>query len=392
MQALNCNYFNTMRCRSCNLLQGAKGKTLGEIYQPREEEILKLFSEYFGSDTFCHELFTPEHPFHSRSKAKLTVSGNLEVPIIGLFTPKFKGIELTKCPLHLNSINRLMSFLPSIITKYSLTPYFVKKRTGELKGVIVQADQAENNLMLRFVVKSTELIEKIKSAIPEIQSQFPTVKVITANIQPIPHQILEGEEEIVLTNESLIWENYNGIKVAVAHKSFLQVTPEVAEGLYGFVEKVIEKKSAKSVLDLYCGVGGFALHAGRVAKKVVGIELSQEAINCAELSAKTNSLDNVKFLCQNLDQSLEESISKISGLSEVDTVICNPPRRGLDDAVINFLLSTKPETIIYSSCKPETLHRDFLKLSEFYAIKEFAPFDMFPLTNHCEVVLVLERK
>jgi 23S rRNA (uracil747-C5)-methyltransferase len=377
-----------MRCRSCNLLQGIKGKTLQEIYQPREEGILKLFSEYFGSDTICHELFSPKHPFHSRSKAKLTVSGNLEVPIIGLFTPKFKGIELTNCPLHLPAINRLMTFLPSIITKYSLTPYFVKKRSGELKGVIVQADQAENNLMLRFVVKSTELIEKIKSAIPEIQAQFPTVKVITANIQPIPHQILEGEEEFVLTKESLIWENYNRIKVAIAHKSFLQVTPEVAEGLYGFVEKVIEKKSAKSVLDLYCGVGGFALHAGRVAKNVIGIELSKEAISCAELSAKTNSLENVKFYCK----SLEESISEITNLSEVDTVICNPPRRGLDDAVINFLIETKPETIIYSSCKPETLHRDFLKLSELYKIKEFAPFDMFPLTDHCEVVLVLERK
>ena len=362
-----------------------KAVSLNALYQKREKGNLHLFEGQFGKDTVFHELFVPSSAFSSRAKARLSVSGELSKPIIGLLDSDFSGIELMSCPLHFSYINDLILFLPEVISKFSLVPYDIKSRRGELKSIIVLGNRAEDSLMLRFILRSSEAISRLKKAVLYLQNQFPTLKVISANIQPVPHQIPEGKEEILLSSESLIWESYNGLKFALSNGCFVQATPEVASALYAFSEKILRKYSCKNVLDLYCGVGGFSLHAARSSQRVIGVELVERAIDCAKLSAKENGIENIEFYSQSLQ---DFRLSNI-GLQEADTIICNPPRRGLDEAVFRFIEKNEPRLILYSSCNPQSLLKDYNRLSSFYQILEYAPFDMFPLTRHSEVLMVL---
>ena len=257
---LNCDYYQAKKCSSCGLLEGVNPNEEVEaslLYRNREREVLDLLEDKFDKNVIFHPLITLQHPFPSRSKARLSVSGTLENPVIGLLDSDFIGIELVSCPLHFPVINQLLVKLESFITDNLLVPYDIKKRKGELKSIIILSNQAQESLVLRFVLRSTECVSRLRKSIPQLMDDFPQLKVAFANIQPIPHQIPEGEEDILITDESIIWELYNNLKVAFTSKCFIQATPEVSEKLYLFVEKTIEKYSCKSALDLYCGVGGF---------------------------------------------------------------------------------------------------------------------------------------
>jgi 23S rRNA (uracil747-C5)-methyltransferase len=380
---LNCSYFINNRCRSCSLLSLAKA----ERRQVKRNTFLSALSEVLDKRTQILDILEPNPIFPSRAKAKLSVSGTNAEPVIGLLDSSFNGIELINCPLHFSAINSLLETLVGIVTKYKLTPYDVYTRKGELKGVIINSNSDSSELMLRFVIRSTESIPRIKKAALELQGEFPALKVISVNIQAIPHQIVEGEEELILSEHSVIWEKYGDLKFALSPQCFSQVTPEIATRLYSYVQELVKTSKPDELLDLFCGIGGFSLFAAKYAGKVRGVEYSSAAIECAKLSSKTNKVMNAEF-----DSSdTLEFLNKQTDLKP-DSVILNPPRRGLSNEINQRLIDMAPKELIYSSCSPKTLVRDLKQLRTDYRLLSLAPFEMFPLTEHLEVVAHLERK
>lgn len=382
MTKLTCSYFNDHRCRSCSLLSSEQS----ERNPLKINKLLSTTSSILEPETEILDLFQSQSIFPSRAKAKLSVSGDAKNPTIGLIDKDFNGIELLSCPLHLESINKLLADLKNIIITYKLTPYDIETRKGELKGIIINSNSDESEMMLRFILRSTEAIPRIKKAVIELKNNHPSLKVITANIQAIPHQILEGDEEHVISEDNHIWECYNDVFLCLGPKSFSQVTPDVAKALYRYVQKIIEQKKPKLLLDVFCGVGGFALSSAKYSKEVIGVEFSDSAVNSAKLSAKKNQIHNATFLASDAEVFLENFKRTPCA------IICNPPRRGLSKEILSSIKHLSPKCLIYSSCNPETLSRDLALVKEGYKLLSLAPFDMFPLTEHLEVVAVLEKR
>jgi 23S rRNA (uracil747-C5)-methyltransferase len=119
---------------------------------------------------------------------------------------------------------------------------------------------------------------------------------VSANIQPKPAAVLEGPDEILLTEEKFIWEEYGGVRVAFQPQCFIQVTPETASALYRHAAAWAAKTNAKRVLDLFCGAGGFMLACAKSIREGLGFELSQTAIESARLSALENGVQNLSFV------------------------------------------------------------------------------------------------
>ena len=249
---LSCPYFNTNKCRSCSLLQSSG---VGEILSTKQSLVNELLINIDSSQVQISNLWSPSNLFHSRAKARLSVTGTKDNAILGLVDKDFNGIELNECPLHLNLINKIIKILPRIISTNNLTPYDIIKREGELKNVIIVSNSNEKEAILRFVLRSESLVSEIRKAVPSLQKQIPELSVISVNIQPIPHQIPEGEKEILLTEQEYIWQSYNKINFPITPKAFIQVTPETAEALYQKVAKKIKELEIKSLLDFYCGIG-----------------------------------------------------------------------------------------------------------------------------------------
>jgi 23S rRNA (uracil747-C5)-methyltransferase len=210
--------------------------------------------------------------------------------------------------------------------------------------------------------------------------------VVSCNIQPLPAAILEGPEEIILTEAKTIEITYNGIPLTFSPQSFMQVTHEVAEALYARAARYVGEQSYSDALDLFCGVGGFSLSTASAVKTVRGVEFSPSAVKSAQAAAQRLGITNASFTADDVERFLERGDS-----GTPDLVIANPPRRGLSPTIISSLQNLSPRTILYSSCNPDTFARDLHALSDRYDLERIALFDMFAMTEHCEVLGILRR-
>ena len=140
------------------------------------------------------------------------------------------------------------------------------------------------------------------------------------------------------------------------------------------------------VLDLYCGVGTLGIVASKKAKSVIGIEIIENAVLNGVFNAQINKCNNVKFMLGDVSK----TVKKLN--IEFDTLIVDPPRKGLDYDTIQFIKDNKFKKIIYVSCDPNTLMRDLKSLSDIYKIDEYKVLDMFSYSYHVECVCVLNRR
>lgn len=333
-----------------------------------------------------HQPITLKHPWRSRHKVKMSVSGSVQSPIIGVTRRDRSTQDLRDCSLSSEPIASLLHGLALTISDLSLTPYDIERRRGELKFIIINSTQDHSQGILRFVLRSRALIPQVTAAIPRLRESFPWIAAVSCNIQPLPAAIVEGPEEILLTENSLIREHFGVVPLHFAPQSFMQVTPEIACQLYALAGELTQAASPKVVLDLYCGVGGFSLHAAPYSGEVYGVELSEQAILCAEHSAAELGYRHTKFTAADVDRFVQSNTSLAP-----DLIIVNPPRRGLSEAVRDFIKHTQPQRIIYSSCNVESFARDVAALSPDYKVIALTPFDMFPMTMHWELLGVLVR-
>lgn len=177
-----------------------------------------------------------------------------------------------------------------------------------------------------------------------------------------------------------------GVTYRVSKDAFFQVNLKGMEVLYKKVLFLLEKVHAKKVIDLYCGVGSISLVAAKVVEEVFGVEVVESAVLNAKENARSNQITNATFKCGKVE-------ALLSILPEgYDTVIVDPPRKGLDNKTKEFLLENPFQHLIYVSCDAATLARDIKDLSCKYTLEKIELVDMFPNTYHVETVCVLERR
>lgn len=378
----SCPYFDTSTCRSCSLLPLPYDQQL----EQKRSVVAEALAEA-GINLKVEACIGCEPALHSRNKAKMVVGGSAEHPKLGIIDAGQRVRDLTACPLLLPEMLPFLRALRDGLAKFSIAPYAVPERSGELKYCILRQSEATGEMLLRLVAKSDKQRPQLLKLATFLQESFPLLKVVSLNIQPVHQAILEGPEEHILSVESRISDNLAGFQFKISPQSFGQVTSKVADKLYRYVANTIERKSNAHALDLYCGVGAFSLAISSKFASVLGVESSPIAVSDAEVSAMLNSISNVSFEATDV----EAWITK-ADLSQFSSVVVNPPRRGLAAELVKKLCEAPVETIIYSSCNPQTLARDLALLLAAYDCVSAQPFDMFPLTEHVETVVVLKRK
>ncbi len=375
---MSCPYYQSSVCLSCS-------KMPQSYDQQVEDKITHLHTLFQDIEvrTWCDPVTSS--PWHFRNKAKMVALGAAHQPKLGVISPQGEEISLCDCPLYSQQMQALLKGIESWIQKAGLPPYKIAKKKGELKFVLVTESQANGEFMVRFVLNSHQAIERIERALPLLLADFPLVSVVSVNIQPVHMARLEGDEEIFLTEKTHLDEMFNHVPLSIRPKSFFQTNPKVAEQLYRTAQHWIEALNPSEMWDLFCGVGGFALHCASKTLPVTGIEIEPEAIACAQRSAQKMGLENLTFAA--LDStgfSLQESQAP-------EVVLVNPPRRGLGKTLCEQLNHFSPKSVIYSSCNPDTLIKDLAFFTQ-YQVDKVQLFDMFPHSSHYEVLVQLTRK
>jgi 23S rRNA (uracil747-C5)-methyltransferase len=373
---MHCSYFAAERCRSCTLIE-----------QPYAEQLAakqRHCQDVLGVRTDLQWLPpTASREAGFRNKAKMVVSGTALQPTLGIRDAGGLGVDLRDCGLYTPGLHACFPLLAEFIAQAGLTPYDIPRRTGELKYLLV-TESPDGELMVRFVLRSQEAIARIRKHLPSLMASLPRLRVVSVNLLPEHKAVIEGEREIVLTEQKTLDMRVNGIAMHLRPQSFFQTNTEVAAALYRQARDWVSERAPRSIWDLYCGVGGFALHCAAPSRDVIGIEISREAIASAELSARQAGLRRVVF-------QVADATAFVLGADQApELVIVNPPRRGLGDELCRWLESSPVRQVIYSSCHSGSLARDLASMPSLRP-RRARLFDMFPQTTHYEVLTLLER-
>ena len=334
-----CPYFS--KCGGCQF----QNITYENTIKYKKEKIVNLFSKHKIS--ISPEVITNISPYSYRNKITLKVNNYK----IGFYINKTHNlVEINKCLLANPAIN---ASIP-LIKRFNICNGEVTIRCNQNAEILIVINSQDN-----LNIDTNYLKSKIK-----------LVGIVVNN------KTYYGENSL--------FERMNNLLFKISYDSFFQVNPFIASQLFQIIGDNID--SSDKVLDLYCGVGTLSLMAAKKAQKVLGIEVVPNAIINALFNARVNDLNNTQFVINDAST----AISKIK--PDFNKIIVDPPRSGLTKNIIDVLLKIKPDEIIYVSCDPQTLVRDFTFLSSIYEIKKSYILDMFSYTYHIETILILTKK
>ena len=372
---MDCHHYDAYRCRSCTLLEVPRARQLSD----KEAHARSLVD----APVWLPTVAGVESGF--RNKAKMAVGGTVAAPTLGILDRDLAGVDLRDCGLHSPALTTALGRVADWITDAGLVPYDVATRSGELKHVLV-TESPDGELMLRLVVRSTSLEARIRSRLPALLEAVPGLRVVTLNVQPEHKAVLEGVREIVLTDvAALPMRLATGVTLRLGPRAFFQTNTFVAEALYEQARTWVDSLSeVRTIWDLYCGVGGFGLHVAAPGREVLGVESSEQAIEAAASTAAELGLPGTSWVAG------DAAAYALSAGSAPDLVIVNPPRRGIGSSLAGWLEQSGVEHVVYSSCNVDTLARDLGDMPSLRPVSARL-LDMFPNTDHHEVLLLLER-
>lgn len=263
-----------------------------------------------------------------------------------------------------------------------------RRHEGTLRHLVVRKAIKGREMLVNLVTSSDEvleldeLVERLKSL--DLKSEL---KGILHTLNDSMSDIVQSDETRILYGQDYITEELLGLKFEISAFSFFQTNSLGAEKLYSVVRDFAGDTEDKVVFDLYCGTGTIAQIVAPIAKKVIGIEIVEEAVERAKENAKMNGLGNCEFIAGDVMAKVKEIEIK------PDIIILDPPREGIHPKAIHKIIDFKPDEFVYVSCKPSSLVRDLpVFIERGYKVVKVQCVDMFPYTPHVECVVSIEKE
>ena len=338
-----CPYYE--KCGGCNLMHMNYKSQISF----KKDKVKSIFKKVSNIDIDIKDIIYDKE-YNYRNKVVLKVKGNK----IGLYREKTNDIiSVDKCLLIDNKINDELIKLELFIHRY------VNNNISEIMIRVIN-----DKIMLSLDTINKEVRDSFLDNFSHVESIY------------INNKLVYGNE--------FLKETIDNLEFNISPKSFFQVNKNIMTKMYN---KAINYIDGGTTLDLYSGTGTLSMLASKSSDEVIGIEVVKDAVKDANNNIELNNIKNVSFICDKVENKIDELKNK-----KIDNIIMDPPRSGSDKKSLNSILEIEPKQIIYISCNPVTLARDYNTLKEKYSIKEIILFDMFPNTYHIESVLVLERK
>lgn len=268
-------------------------------------------------------------------------------------------------------------------------PFYNKRNhEGILRHLVIRKAHSTGEILINLVTSSQVAIDT-----EAFKNMILSIKEIEGKVTGILHTINDGLGDTVIADRmellfgrDYICEELLDLKFHISPFSFFQTNTASAERLYSIAREYAGEINDRIIFDLYSGTGTIAQLMSPVAKKVIGIEIVEEAVEMARENVKLNGLDNVQFIADDVFHGVENLNYK------PDLIILDPPRDGIHPKSIDKIIEFKPDTFVYVSCNPITLVRDLkVFVDKGYELKRVKCVDQFPRTPHTEVVTLLVR-
>ena len=353
----------------------------------KKEDTLKNLLGSFGKlDT----ILGMENPDHYRNKVHAVFGlDRRKQPIAGVYEAKsHRVVDVEKCFLENEKSTEIIRTIKSLLKSFKIETYDEDTGYGLLRHVLIRTARATGQIMVVLVLGSPILPSK-NNFVKALRKEHPEITTVVLNVNDRSTSMVLGDKEQVIYGKGYIEDILCGKKFKISPKSFYQVNPVQTEKLYQTAIEYVGLTGKETVLDAYCGIGTIGMIAADFAKRVIGVELNNDAVKDARTNAKINDIKNIEFYNKDAGQFM---IQLAEQQEKIDVVFMDPPRAGSDEAFLKSVITCAPSRIVYISCNPETLVRDLKYLTRNgYQVKRMRGCDMFCHTEHVEVAVLLCR-
>ena len=309
---------------------------------------------------------------------------------LGFHAPRVfdKTINIFECFLMDEVNNRIRNWMREIAIENNYSFYDIKEHTGWLRNLIVRFCTT-GELMVNLCI-NYEDEENTKIVMNALLAKVPEITTLLYTINPKWNDTIYDLTPQVYFGKGYVTEKLDNFKFIISPKSFFQTNTKQAEKLYSIARDFAALTGKEVVYDLYCGTGSIGIFVSPLAKKIIGVELIEDAIEDAKKNAVNNNIEHAAFFAGDVIKICNDAFFAAHG--RADVVITDPPRAGMHEKLINKLLEIAAPVIVYVSCNTATMARDIFLLSEKYSVEKTQPVDMFPHTHHIECVAKLILK
>lgn len=358
----------------------------------KKEQVLKLFKEAKIEGFEFLGIEGSPQIFGYRNKMEFTF-GDMERGgelTLGMHASgkSFGVVSADVCKIVDSDFTLILKTVLEYFRKQDLSYYRVMSHKGYLRNLVIRKATNTKEILINLV--TTSQIDFDMSEITEILKTLNyegELKGILHTINDSLSDVVQADNIKVLFGEDYVTEDILGLKFKISPFSFFQTNSKGAEKLYNIVREFMGDAKCKVVFDLYCGTGTIGQISAHNAKKVIGIELIEEAAKAANENARLNGLDNCEFIAGDVAKTIKDLKDK------PDIVILDPPRPGVHPDALKYVAKFDPEEIIYVSCNPKTLVEDLkILMYEGYKVEKVRVMDMFPHTPHVETVVKIVRR
>lgn len=374
------------RCGGCSLQHMTYSKQLEFKHRVVKDNLERIggFKEIQVNPVIGMEI-----PIHYRNKAQYPVGMGEKGPVAGFYARySHEMVASDNCGIQDTASEAVRNAVMEKVKEFGYEPYDESTGKGLLRHIITRVAHSTGDIMVVLVVTS-EKIPHLDRLVKHILQANPQVKSIVLNLNTRRDNVILGDKVTTVYGEDTLVDSLGPFQFHISPLSFYQVNPVQTVVLY---EKAVEFAGLtgnETVYDLYCGIGTISLFLAGRAKRVIGVEVVEEAVHSARRNAELNRIDNIEFhtgLAEEIVPALYQAGKK------ADVVVVDPPRKGCDPVLLETMIQMQPERIVYVSCNPSTLARDLKYLAgNGYAIAAVQPVDMFPWTIHVETVVLMSR-
>lgn len=309
---------------------------------------------------------------------------------IGYHVPRIfdKVVDIDECFLMDDVNNTIRNTVRDFAVQNNVELYDIRNHTGWLRNIVIRRCTT-GELMVNVVINNED--EGLRIALLDyLLEKIPSITTLLYTFNPKWNDSIFDLEPITYFGPGFVKEKLEGFEFIISPKSFFQTNTRQAEKLYSIARDFAGLSGTEVLYDLYCGTGSIGIFLSPKAKKIVGVELIEQAIDDAKKNAALNNIHHAEFFAGDVIKICDDDFFQEHG--RPDVVITDPPRAGMHEKLVNKLLEIAAPKIVYVSCNTATQARDIALLSEKYSVEKVQPVDMFPHTHHIECVALLKLK
>ena len=362
---------------------------IGRVELPEMQPIIGSTHERYYRNklefTFCTHRYRTYEEIKEAGNAILPME-----PVLGFHAPGLfdKVVEIHTCYLQKEPTNLLLTTLRSFAEANKMPYYDYRAHSGWLRNVIIRV--ARTGEILINLVLGYEDKKDRKAILDHVLASIPGITTLHYTINPKVNDSIHDLEVHTYEGKGYIEETLEDFRFKISPKSFFQTNTYQAEELYKVTREFAGLTGTETLYDLYCGTGSIGIFCSKQAKKVIGIEVVEDAVKDAYENAAMNGLTHCKFYAGDVADICTDDFFAEHG--RPDVIITDPPRAGMHEKLVQQLLRIRAPKVVYVSCNPATQARDLQLLDEAYKVTRLQPVDMFPHTHHIENVTLLELR